>query len=210
MRTFPHATARGLAVGLLAAAVFAAAGCNNTDDSTRMPADDANAQVDARATNVPSDSMTPADAATDGTTAASLTVATLEGVDGPYIADGAGNAMYFLEGDTDGSKCVDDCKVAWMPVLVTGATPSGAPGLDASKVSTITRADGGTQVSYNGHPLYRYTADNGAGSIAGHGVEDKWGHWYLLTPAGEEHEGVSAEADAGLEPAPSGQDDTNP
>ena len=195
MRTFFPAHARGLALGLLAVAVLAAAGCNNTDDSTLMTDDASNAQVDASATNVPADDTMPADAMTDGTTGASLTVATLEGLDGPYIADSAGNAVYFLEGDTDGSKCVDACTVAWMPVLVTAAMPSGAPGLDAAQVGTIQRPDGATQVSYTGHPLYRSSADSGAGSIAGQGVEDKWGHWYLLTPAGEEHEGSADAAD---------------
>src|SRR3546814_9725372 len=86
--------------------------------------DAGNAPVDASATNVPADDTMPADAATDGMAGTSLTVATLEGLDGPYIADSAGNAVYFLEGDSDGSKCVDACTVAWMPVLVTGAMPS--------------------------------------------------------------------------------------
>src|SRR5690606_32887506 len=104
--------------------------------------------------------------------------------------------LYFLEGDRDGSKCVDACTVVWMPVAVTAATPSGGPGLDASLVTVVQRPDGSSQVAYNGHPLYRYTADSGAGSGAGHGVEDKWGHWYLLTPAGREHAGEPADAAA--------------
>ena len=191
MRTFFPSPTRGLALGLLAAAVMAAAGCNNADDSTTMPAtaDTDAAQVDASASNVPADDAMTGEAMNDGTTGTSLTVATLEGVDGPYVADSAGNAVYFLEGDTDGSKCVDACTVAWMPVLVTSATPSGAPGLDAALVGTVQRADGSTQVTYNGHPLYRYSADSGAGSAAGQGVEDQWGEWYLLTAAGEELEG---------------------
>lgn len=192
MRISFHTPVRGLATAVLATALLAAVGCNRADDDTTLPADAANAQVDPSATNVPADDTMPADATTDGMADTSLTVATLEGVDGPYVADGAGNAVYFLEGDTDGSKCVDACTVAWMPVLVTDAQPSGAPGLEAARVATIQRADGSTQVTYNGHPLYRYSADSGAGSINGHGVEDQWGHWYLLTPAGEEHTGKAA------------------
>ena len=217
MRLSFHTPVRGLATAVLATALLAEVGCNRADDDAALPADAANAQVDPSATNVPADDTMPADATSDGMAETSLTVSTLEGVEGAYVADGAGNALYFLEGDTDGSKCVDACTVAWMPVLVTAAQPSGAPGLDAARVATIQRADGGMQVTYNGHPLYRYSADSGAGSVNGHGVEDQWGHWYLLTPAGEEHTGAMAggagdtddaemAADAG-QPAP---EDANP
>lgn len=181
MRSHFHSPVRGLAMGLLAVAVLAAAGCNRADDSTTLPA---NADT---ASNVPADTAATG-AMADGNAETSLTVATAEGVDGSYVADSAGNAVYFLEGDTDGSKCVDACTQVWMPVLVTTATPSGAAGLDTAMVGTIQRADGTSQVTYNQHPLYRYTPDTGAGSTAGKGVEDQWGHWYLLTAAGEELE----------------------
>ena len=205
MRIHSSPNARGLAVGLLAAALFAAGGCNRADDSTTLPAnpDADGAMVDGTATNVPADTDNPAGAMNDGNSATSLTVATAQGVDGTYIADAGGNAVYFLEGDTDGSKCVDACTTVWMPVLVTNATPSGAAGLDAAMVATIQRADGTTQVSYNGHPLYRYTPDTGAGSTAGQGVEDQWGHWYLLTPAGGE---LEASAMTGGDAAADGAD----
>ena len=213
MRHFFRFPVRGLALGLLACAVLAAAGCNDTDDRTTLPAnaDVDNGMVDDTATNVPGDNAMTADGMIDGTADTTLTVATLEGVDGPYISDSAGNALYFLEGDSDGSKCVDACTVVWMPVATTAATPSGGPGLDASLVTVVTRPDGSSQVAYNGHPLYRYTADSGAGSVAGHGVEDKWGHWYLLTPAGEEHAGEPSEdAEMAAEPGEPAADEMNP
>ena len=210
MRTHFNSPARGLAMGLLVAAMFAAAGCNNTDDSTKLPASDAdNAMVDDTASNVPSDTANPAGAMNDGTTDTSLTVATAEGVDGSYLADSAGNAVYFLEDDTDGSKCVDECTTVWMPVLVTSAAPGAAAGLDTALVGTTQRADGTMQVTYNQHPLYRYTPDTGAGSTAGKGIEDQWGHWFLLTPAGEELEAVSAAtADTDATDATPGDNDT--
>ena len=213
MRHFIRFPVRGLALGLLAVAVMAAAGCNDTDDRTTLPAnaDVDNGMVDDTATNVPGDNAMTADGMTDGTADTTLTVATLEGVDGPYISDSAGNALYFLEGDSDGSKCVDACTVVWMPVAVTAATPSGGPGLDASLVTVVQRPDGSSQVAYNGHPLYRYTADSGAGSVAGHGVEDKWGHWYLLTPAGGEHAGEPADdADMAAEAGEPTAEEMNP
>ena len=49
----------------------------------------------------------------------------------------------------------------------------------------ITRADGTTQMSYNGHPLYHYVGDTARGDTTGHDLRDDWGHWSLLTPQGQ-------------------------
>ena len=127
-----------------------------------------------------------------------LTVATAES-GGTYIADSAGNALYMLENDPDGSACVGDCLETWPPVLVTDAQPTVDLGvdLDPALLGTIERADGTLQVTYNGHPLYCYAADTGANRIAGHGLDDRWGEWYLLTPTGVEFEAGTA-ADAGM------------
>lgn len=179
----------------LAAALLAAAGCNSANDDSELPAmpeDTAaatspNENVDPAATNVPADDGVAGDQA--GASASNpLTVATAQGIEGAFLVDSAGTSLYFLEGDSDGSICVDECADTWPPFLVDGAMPSESPGLDAAMVGVVTRPDGTTQVSYNGHPLYRYGADSGTGSTAGHGVEDQWGHWYLVTPAGTEVE----------------------
>ena len=55
MRTYFKSPTRGFAIGLLAAAVMAAAGCNNADDSTTLPAnaDIDSAQVDPSASGRP-------------------------------------------------------------------------------------------------------------------------------------------------------------
>lgn len=181
---------------LLAAALLAAAGCNANDDAdvATLPDDNmadtaadpyANDAVPPGATNVPSDTGMPGDTTGDDGSNP-LTVATAEGIEGSFITDSAGTSLYYLENDTDGSACVDDCTTTWPPFLVDAAMPGASPGLDNAMVGVITRADGTTQVTYNGHPLYRYSGDTGVGSTAGQGVEDQWGHWYLITPEGEE------------------------
>lgn len=102
---------------------------------------------------------------------------------GAYLSNAAGNALYFVEGDTDGSKCTGDCVGSWPPVVSTGVQPSGGPGLEGAKIATITRADGSVQVAFDGRPLYRYAADSGAGTTNGDGVKDKFGRWHLATPS---------------------------
>jgi predicted lipoprotein with Yx(FWY)xxD motif len=184
MRNRCHATRRALtcrALALsLAIAVLAVAGCNRE----RPPVDNAGARVDPSATNVPA-AAPPAGQQTGGSGSNPLLVVASEGAPAPYVANSAGTAVYAVAGDTDGSKCTGECTQAWPPMLVEDAMPSDSPGLDASMVGVVQRADGSTQVAYNGHPLYRYGADTGAGRTAGHGVSDKWGHWSLLSPQGE-------------------------
>jgi predicted lipoprotein with Yx(FWY)xxD motif len=113
-----------------------------------------------------------------------LTVATA-GASGPYLVNSAGSALYYVEGDTDGSKCTDQCIEVWPPLLVADAAPLPGAQLDGGLLGTIERADGSTQVTYNGHPLYRYAADVGVGRTSGQDVQDKWGHWHLIGPQGE-------------------------
>lgn len=103
----------------------------------------------------------------------------------PYLVDAGGMAVYALEGDRTGAQCVGDCLEAWPPVLMGNVQPSGAAGLQGAMVSFVARPDGTRQVAYNGHPLYRYAGDGGAGLTNGHGVKDRYGTWFLVSPQGE-------------------------
>lgn len=128
---------------------------------------------------------TPAPAASDaGIQTASLMLVT-SGVPHPYVADGTGHALYYVEGDKDGAKCTGPCLAAWPPFLVDASMPSGDANLQAGMIGTLQRADGATQVTYNQHPLYRYAADAGAGRSNGNGVKDQWGHWHQIGANGE-------------------------
>lgn len=161
-------------------AVLAATACARQDNA---PGND---NVAPSASNVPDSASAagaPAAAATDAADGSNPLVVATAGASSAYVADRSGAALYMLEGDKDGSGCTGECTRTWPPVRVQGATPSDSPGLQAAMVGVVQRADGGTQVSYNGHPLYRYGGDAGAGT-AGHGVSDKWGHWSLVGPDG--------------------------
>lgn len=109
-----------------------------------------------------------------------------------YLVDGAGRALYMLEGDRAGEKCTGDCLKAWPPVLMETAQPTGETGLPGAMISTAARPDGSRQVTYNGHPLYRYAADAAPGQVQGHGVKDSYGSWYLVSPQGGKVEGAMA------------------
>lgn len=177
-----HTERRSIATPLAAAllALLAAASC------TRQQATPGNDTAAPSASNVPDAGATAAAspaAAPDGAAGSNPLVVATAGAASAYVADRSGAALYMLDGDKDGSGCTGECTQTWPPVRVEGAMPSDSPGLQAGMVGVVQRADGGTQVAYNGHPLYRYGGDAGAGT-AGHGVSDKWGHWSLVGPDG--------------------------
>lgn len=121
---------------------------------------------------------------TDAASAAgSLTVMSVGGP-ADYVADDSRRAVYMQEGDSDGSKCVDDCLRQWAPLFPPTTDPTVSGNLAPALIGTIDRPDGSEQITYNGHPLYHYVGDTRPGSTAGHEVKDQWGEWYLVTPQG--------------------------
>jgi predicted lipoprotein with Yx(FWY)xxD motif len=49
---------------------------------------------------------------------------------------------------------------------------------------TITRPDGTTQATYDGHPLYTYAADTAPGQAKGNGLNVSGGVWHEVTVSG--------------------------
>ncbi len=104
-----------------------------------------------------------------------------------FLTDGNGRALYLLEEDRAGeSTCYEMCAAIWPPFLAGQATPTAAnPAVQSGLLGSITRRGGGTQVTYNGHPLYYYLGDAAPGQTRGQHVEDSWGEWYLVSPSGQ-------------------------
>ena len=101
---------------------------------------------------------------------------------GEILVDADGLTLYILTSDSaTQSTCGGGCASTWPPLTVTGELLAGA-GLDATLVGTISRSDGSTQVTYAGHPLYRYAPDDVPGDVRGQG---RSGVWFALSPAGE-------------------------
>jgi predicted lipoprotein with Yx(FWY)xxD motif len=111
-------------------------------------------------------------------------IGTATGPDGTYLTGSSGRAVYQWVGDSDRkSNCSQDCAAAWPPVITTAA-PIPAGRVVASELGTITRPDGSTQVTYNGHPLYYFVLDAGPGTTKGQGSDSFGARWWLVAPSG--------------------------
>jgi predicted lipoprotein with Yx(FWY)xxD motif len=120
-----------------------------------------------------------------GGTAATVGVAT-SGSLGTILVDAQGRTVYLFQADTGRtSTCNGACATAWPPVTVTG-TPTVGGNANAALVGTTARSDGSMQVTYNGHPLYRYIGDSSAGSTSGQGVNAFGALWYVVNPSGNQ------------------------
>jgi len=97
------------------------------------------------------------------------------------LTNGKGLTLYWFAPDTPTvSKCTGSCAAYWPPV--TGK-PNAGPGV-TGKLGTIRRADGTTQATYNGHPLYTYIGDSGPGQAHGNNLNLNGGRWYEVRVAG--------------------------
>jgi predicted lipoprotein with Yx(FWY)xxD motif len=61
-------------------------------------------------------------------------------------------------------------------------------GVKQSLLGTTRRRNGSQQVTYAGHPLYRYVGDTGAGQTNGAGLQDFGGGWDPISPSGRKVE----------------------
>ena len=103
---------------------------------------------------------------------------------GPVLADAGGRTLYAFTKDVRGSgssSCNGECSATW-PALTAKGTPLAGGGAHAAKLGTIRRQDGGTQVTYNDWPLYRYGADTEPGQANGQGVG---GVWFVVSSQGK-------------------------
>ena len=107
---------------------------------------------------------------------------------GRIIVDGRGRTLYLFEKDKRGhSACSGACAMYWPPVITRGK-PIAGQGVKTSLLGTIRRANGARQVTYAGHPLYRYLLDTKSGQTNGEGLQDFGAGWDVLSPAGKKIE----------------------
>jgi predicted lipoprotein with Yx(FWY)xxD motif len=107
---------------------------------------------------------------------------------GRIAVDGNGRTLYLFEKDkSHRSACYGQCAAYWPPLLTHGK-PTARAGARQALLGTIRRADGSRQVTYAGHPLYRYVQDRKPGQTRGEGLQLFGGGWDVLSPAGKKIE----------------------
>ncbi|HEY6277038.1 MAG TPA: hypothetical protein VIX86_11970 [Streptosporangiaceae bacterium] len=97
------------------------------------------------------------------------------------LTNAQGFTLYWFGPDTSTkSNCNGSCASFWPPVKGPATAGSGMTG----KLGTITRSDGSTQATYNGHPLYTYKGDTAPGQNKGNGLNISGGLWHQVTASG--------------------------
>ena len=145
----------------LAAAVLAIAACGSSAGSNSTP---------------------PAAGASSPAASSSTTTLKSTTIGGTTVLTNAsGMTLYWFAPDTStASKCTGSCATYWPPVKGPVTAGAGVTGT----LSTITRSDGTTQATYDGHPLYTYVADTAPGQDKGNGKNLSGGLWYEMTVSG--------------------------
>ena len=103
---------------------------------------------------------------------------------GKMLVDSQGRTLYLWQADTGmSSTCSGACAQGWPPVTTSG-TPKAAGGVQAGWLGTTKRADGTLQVTYGGHPLYRFAGDTAAGQVNGQANDGFGAPWYVVAGDG--------------------------
>ena len=154
------------AAGLAAVALALSACASSASSSSSTPA-----------TTAPAAGGSSAAASSGGGTTVNMT--TINGT--AVLTNSSGKTLYWFAPDTSTkSNCSGSCATYWPPVTGPVTAGSGVTGT----LGTITRSDGTTQATYDGHPLYTYVGDTAAGQAKGNGLNLSGGLWYEMTVSG--------------------------
>ena len=103
------------------------------------------------------------------------------------LTNAKGFALYTFAPDTSTkSVCNGGCAKAWPPQPASGTVKS--------PYATITRADGSTQLTFDGHPLYTFIGDTAPGTATGNGLNNFGGVWKEVPVSGGAAPASSASA----------------
>jgi predicted lipoprotein with Yx(FWY)xxD motif len=138
-----------------------------------------------------------ATASPQATSSRTATVKVAHSALGNILVDSKGRTLYLWKKDTGKkSKCFGDCAVDWPPLRVSGK-PTAGRGAHASLLGTTKRRDGKAQVTYNGHPLYRFAGDKKPGNTNGQGLDGFGALWWVVSPSGRQITGQGSGSGSG-------------
>ena len=125
----------------------------------------------------------PSAAAGGGAGSGASSVSTASGALGTYLTGADGRTLYvFTKDSPNASTCSGTCAQTWPAFTVgNGQVPQPGSGV-TGMLATFARADGTTQVTVNGMPLYYYSGDSKAGDTNGQG---KLGVWFVAPASGQ-------------------------
>jgi predicted lipoprotein with Yx(FWY)xxD motif len=152
----------------LAALALAVSACGSSSSSSS-------------ATGTPAGGASSAAASAPASSASANTVlsTTINGTQ--VLTNSKGLTLYWFVPDTSTkSNCNGSCATYWPPVKGPVTAGSGVTGT----LGTITRSDGSTQATYDGHPLYTYVGDTAPGQAKGNGLNLSGGVWHEMTVSG--------------------------
>ncbi len=169
------------AIGLLA--VFGLASCGDSGSKTDTTTADNNSGYNYGSDTTVADTTAATTADTTGVVQLAAGDLTLtQSTFGPILSDRDGNTLYMYSPDTpDAATCTGGCAGAWPPYLADAETSVGE-GTNGDLYGTVA-GEGGTQLTYNGHPLYTFSGDSAAGDTNGQG---SGGIWFILDADGNQ------------------------
>lgn len=103
---------------------------------------------------------------------------------GKALADANGRTLYLFAGDKPNVSQLSAAGRAVWPPFTAGVLPRATGGALRARIGTATANAGGTQISYNGHPLYYFVGDRQPGQTHGQGLNEFGGRWYVLSASG--------------------------
>ena len=154
-----HKNSQFLVLGVALIAIVAACSSSGASPSAAAPSAAAPSAAPSAAASAP---------------AAGTTIALANSSLGKILVDSKGMTLYMFDPDAAGTPtCYDACATNW-PALLADGTPTAGTGLDAAKLATVDRTDGGKQVKFGTWPLYYFAADAAAGDTKGQGQGGVW------------------------------------
>jgi predicted lipoprotein with Yx(FWY)xxD motif len=169
-------------LALVALVLLAACGNTTTTGSTATPAATSNTTASSTTTSsrygkgYGSGSSTPT--ASSSGQLIQTAMASVNGKAETILTNAQGMTLYYRSTDRPPTTvCSGGCASAWPPLLVSGSSPPTSATSLPGKLSVQTDANG-TQVEYNGHPLYTFSGDTGPGQTTGEGFG---GIWHVVT-----------------------------